>query len=104
MNKVIAKFTELHNFFGSYFHQDWTVEYETAEQILDAFLTESHINELMKVQRELNALLAQKLDEPTLRNHLLRNLSCYYCYWISWESGESWLRHIAIKLHTRIER
>jgi hypothetical protein len=99
-----ADFAELHNFFGSYFHQDWTVEHETAEQVLDTFLTESHIDELMKVRSELNALLAQKQDEPILRDYLLRTLSCYYCYWISWESGESWLRHIAKRLNSRIER
>lgn len=104
MIKVITKFTELHNFFGSYFHQDWIVEHETPEQVLDAFLTESHIEALILVRSELNALLAQKQDEPILRDYLLRNLSCYYCYWISWESGESWLRYIAKKFNSRIER
>ena len=34
MNKELP---ELHDFFGAYFHQDWTVEHGTAEQVIDAF-------------------------------------------------------------------
>jgi hypothetical protein len=100
MNK---EFPELHNFFGAYFHQDWTVEHDTPEQVLDAFLVESHIDDLKAVYKELNALLAQKQAEPALRIYLLKDLSCYYCYWNSWASGESWLRHIEDRLKTKIK-
>ena len=92
------EFPELHDFFGAYFHQDWLVEHETAEQVLDSFLTESHVDDLMVVLKELNALLNQKKDEQVLREYLLKELSCYYCYWNAWPSGEAWLRHIASRL------
>ncbi|MGJ7518215.1 contact-dependent growth inhibition system immunity protein [Pseudomonas baetica] len=95
MNK---DFTELHDFFGAYFHQDWTVEHDTAEQVIDAFLSESDARDLKAVKQELYELLDQKRAELELRTYLLRELSCYYCYWNEWESGESWLRHIANKL------
>ncbi|MDR6927986.1 MULTISPECIES: contact-dependent growth inhibition system immunity protein [Pseudomonas] len=98
------EFPELHDFFGAYFHQDWLVEHDTAEQVLDSFLTESHIDDLMVVRKELNALLDQEKDELVLREYLLKELSCYYCYWKEWESGQAWLRHIASRLAKRLER
>ena len=98
------EFPELHEFFGAYFHQDWLDEHETAEQVLDSFLTESHIDDLMVVQKELNALLDQEKDELILREYLLKELSCYYCYWNAWDSGQAWLRHIARRLAKRHDR
>ncbi|EJM15396.1 hypothetical protein PMI21_03314 [Pseudomonas sp. GM18] len=101
MNK---EFPELHDFFGAYFHQDWTVEHDTAEQVIGAFLADSDPEDLIVVRQELNALLDQRKDELVLRDYLLKELSCYYCYWHAWESGESWLRHIANRLASRLDR
>jgi hypothetical protein len=98
------QFPELHDFFGAYFHQDWLVEHDSAEQVLDSFLTESHIEDLMVVRIELNGLLDQKKDELVLREYLLKELSCYYCYWHAWESGEAWLQHIASRLAEKLDR
>ena len=97
-------FPELHDFFGAYFHQDWTVEHDTAEQVIDAFLAESDFEDLMTAWKELDVLIDQKRDEQVLREYLLTELSCYYCYWNAWESGESWLRHIANRLASRLYR
>jgi len=51
----------------------------------------------MAVLNELGLLLAQRKDEMELRGYFLKELSCYYCYWNEWKSGEIWLRHIAHK-------
>jgi len=96
------EFPELHDFFGAYFHQDWTVEHETAEQVIDAFLTESDQQILVIVQKEICRLIAKKKNELALREYLLKELSCYYCYWNTWGSGESWLLHIVRKLSDRL--
>ena len=100
MNKELP---ELHDFFGAYFHQDWTVEHGTAEQVIDAFLADADPGDLMLVRDELNFLLDQQKDEVELREYLLKELSCYYCYWNVWESGELWLRHIASKLGSKTD-
>ncbi|WP_419711356.1 contact-dependent growth inhibition system immunity protein [Pseudomonas sp. NFX224] len=89
-------------FFGAYFHQDWTVEHEDAGQVIDAFLTESDPQALVNVQKELCRLIAKKKSELALREYLLKELICYYCYWNTWESGESWLLHIVRKLSDRL--
>ncbi|WP_080922035.1 MULTISPECIES: contact-dependent growth inhibition system immunity protein [Pseudomonas] len=97
-----AEFPELHDFFGAYFHQDWTVEHETAEQVLDAFLAESDLESLRAVQLELNFFLQRRWSEEELRKYLLRELSCYYSYWNAWKTGKAWLQHIARKLSDKI--
>jgi hypothetical protein len=43
-------------------------------------------------------LAIRPTSNVVLREYLLKQLSCYYCYWNEWESGESWLRHIANRL------
>ncbi|OLT98667.1 hypothetical protein SAMN04490202_0154 [Pseudomonas reinekei] len=100
MNK---NFPELHDFFGAYFHQDWTVEHETADQVIDGYLSESDEHHLQIVLTELCMLIAQKKEELALREYMLKELSCYYCYWNTWESGDSWLLHIARKLQERLD-
>ena len=98
------EFPEVHDFFGAHFHQDWTVEHDTAEQVIDAFLIDSDPEDLRRVRQELDTLLELRKDEVGLREYLLKELRCYYCYWDAWESGEAWLRHIAGKLDSRLGR
>jgi hypothetical protein len=85
---------ELHDFFGAYFHQDWLIEYDTPDKIIADFLQTSDPEIILSVCKELQSLLSQNKDELALRNYLLRNLSCYYCYWNEWASGQEWLNHV----------
>ncbi|MCO8310401.1 hypothetical protein [Pseudomonas mandelii] len=71
--------------------------------MIDAFLADSDPENLMVVRQELNVLLDQRKNEFVLREYLLKELSCYYCYWTVWESGELWLRHIADRLTSRLD-
>lgn len=96
------EFSELHDFFGAYFHQDWMVEHDSAEEVIDAFLADSDTEDLKLVRQELGFLLEQQKGEMELRDYLLKELSCYYCYWNEWKSGEAWLRYIAKKLGREI--
>lgn len=91
-------FPEAQDFFGAYFHQDWLLEHDTADQVIDEFLRDSDKKVLMLVRSELQTLMSKKLNEMDLRTFFLKELSCYYCYWNEWESGEAWLRHIERKL------
>jgi hypothetical protein len=95
---------ELHDFFGAHFHQDWMTEHESAEEVITAFLTESDIDFLRRVQQQLNLLLNEQKDEPNLREYLLKELSCYYCYWNEWDTGEHWLLHITSRLDITINQ
>lgn len=100
VRRVKNKLEELHDFFGAYFHQDWMTEHKSAEDVIDAFFADSDIDTLRLVQQEINFLLSDQKDEQAVRDYFLKELSCYYCYWNEWETGEHWLLHIASRLDT----
>ncbi|MFH0024920.1 contact-dependent growth inhibition system immunity protein [Pseudomonas fluorescens] len=94
-----SDFPETRDFFGSYFHQDWLEEHDTADQVIDDFLSSSDQEILILFRSELQALLNLKIDEMNLRAFFFKEMHCYYCYWNEWTSGEIWLRHIEKKLN-----
>jgi hypothetical protein len=98
------EFPETQDFFGSYFHQDWTVEHDTPDQVIADFLQTSDAETLLSINKELRALLKQNKEELVLREYLLKELSCYYCYWNEWESGRAWLMHVQATLHGGLEK
>jgi hypothetical protein len=95
-------FPESQVFFGAYFHQDWLMEHDTADQVIDDFLKSSDKEILISVRSELQTLISRGLNEMDLRALFLKELKCYYCYWNEWASGEVWLRHIERKLNEKL--
>ena len=95
-------FPEIHDFFGSCFHQEWREEHDTADQVVNDFLQTSDMETLLLVRNELHSLLMTNKDESSLRTYLLKELSCYYCYWSEWATGEVWLSQIAEKVEQRL--
>ncbi|PCR93056.1 hypothetical protein CP336_28885 [Pseudomonas fluorescens] len=100
MNKDLP---ELHDFFGAYFHQDWMMEHDSADLVLTNFLDEAGETELILIRNDLQTLINWGKNESALRSYLLSELSCYYCYWNDWVSGETWLLHIKSKLNEKIK-
>jgi hypothetical protein len=96
------EFPELHDFFGAYFHQDWLIEHATPDNVIADFLQASDAEIVQLVCRELQLLLAQNKDELAMKDYLLRNLSCYYCYWNEWASGRAWLSYVLAALQDGI--
>jgi hypothetical protein len=94
----------LHHFFGAYFHQDWRIEHDCAEEIISAFLADSSNDILRATQQQINALISTQKDELGLRECLLKELSCYYCYWNEWKTGEDWLCHISNRLSAALSQ
>jgi hypothetical protein len=92
------KHETLRHFFGAYFHQDWVIVHGSVENIISDFIADSGNDVLMATQQEINALISTQKDERDLREHLLKELGCYYCYWNEWKTGEDWLRHISNRL------
>jgi hypothetical protein len=88
----------LRHFFGAYFHQDWVIVHGSVEEIISDFIADSSNDVLRATQQEINALISTQKDELDLRECLLKELSCYYCYWNEWKTGEDWLRHISNRL------
>jgi hypothetical protein len=89
--------TELQQFLGAYFNQDWTEEYSSADEVIDAFLTDSPKDIIIIVKNEILELINTSPDETDLQNNLLHKQHCYYYYPNQWSSGRSWLEHVVEK-------
>ncbi|WP_077048348.1 contact-dependent growth inhibition system immunity protein [Pseudomonas sp. KK4] len=88
------EFPELYEFLASYFHQDWSFDHDTEEEVIRSFVIDSSIETLLQVKSELQNLLATTQSEGELQNFLFRELSCYYYYPHAWSSGKAWLEHV----------
>ena len=91
--------SELYQFLGAYFHQDWMCEFDLADEVVNSFVEDSDKLTMQQVLKEIEILLGSNLTENNLRDFLLKEMSCSYCYWNEWDSGEIWLRHIEKKLN-----
>ena len=89
--------TELQQFLGAYFNQDWTAEYSSADEAIDSFLLDSPRDIIITARKEILDLIKTYTDEPTFQINLLHEQHCYYYYPNQWDSGQSWLNHIIVK-------
>lgn len=94
MQVTDKSFNKLYQFLGAYFNEDWMCEYELADDVIKGFLLDSNTEVIDSVQKEISALLEVQMEETELREFLLKDMSCCYCYWHEWESGRVWLNHI----------
>ena len=86
----------LRHFFGAYFHQDWGLDAETAEQVISMYATDvkdpTTIDTLVD---GIGAFIADHPDEDDLANALFLEMSCYYAPQGIGESTREWLLHVA---------
>lgn len=91
MNKPL---TELQQFMGAYFNQDWTEDHPSADDVIDTFLQDSPKDVILTVRKEILELINSHTDESDLQENLLHEQYCYYHYPYQWKSGKSWLEHV----------
>lgn len=73
-------------------------ESDVADDIVKSFISDSETQTTNRVLREIEALLCLNLSEHSLRDFLLKEIGCSYCYWHDWPNGEEWLKHVSFKL------
>ncbi|MGN8278673.1 contact-dependent growth inhibition system immunity protein [Pseudomonas sp. SMN5] len=88
------RYPKLFHFFGCYFHQDWMCESSDPDGVIRLFVSDSEPQAIGALKKEIVMLLAERLDEVSLRDFIMEKMPCNYCYWMEWESGAIWLKHI----------
>jgi hypothetical protein len=94
MQVIDKSYAQLFQFLGAYFNEDWMCESGLADDIVRSFIVDSAAETISNVIGEITMLLEARMTEPELREFLLKNMSCCYCYWHEWASGEDWLKHV----------
>lgn len=89
--------TELQQFFGAYFNQDWAEDHSSADEVIDTFLLDSPKEIIMTVKQEILDLINSYTNEQDFQENLLRTQHCYYHYPYQWTSGPLWLNHVVRK-------
>ncbi|MBT0625342.1 hypothetical protein KIH32_15575 [Pseudomonas fluorescens] len=89
--------TELQQFLGAYFNQDWAEEHSSADEVIESFLLDSSWDVIITVKQEILELISSYKNELGLQEKLLYEYSCYYYYPNQWASGPLWLNHIVNK-------
>ncbi len=88
-------FPNLFQFLGAYFHEDWMCEFAFADDVVRSFLADSDGSAVERVIMEIDTLLAMNMTENKIRDFLLKEIGCCYCYWHDWQDGNTWLKHIS---------
>lgn len=69
---------DLRRFFGAYFHQDWDMEADNWEGIVDGYVKDFPRKELLRRLADEIDQLRAALPEQELKNLLVRDVGAYY--------------------------
>jgi hypothetical protein len=92
-----AKFENLSNFLAGYFHEDWTLESSSADEVIEKFVHDGDAETPHAVAAEIDQLLQTKKSDSELKQ-ILRSLGSAYNFEANGFSASGWLRHIRSKL------
>lgn len=80
----------LENFLSAWFHQDWSMEHDTADGVVEAYLGSEADAEIVAVRDDLARLAGEQLDEAALGARL-RGLGSEYDPTRDGASWQGWL-------------
>jgi hypothetical protein len=90
-----AEHDRLKQFFGAYFHQDWTEEAPDADAVIAGFLSDHpHAEELTSLAALVEAFANSKA-ECDLKESLFSQLGCWYVPDSDGLRVQEWLVHVA---------
>ena len=93
-------YPELQQLLAGYFNEDWVDDHESADDVINFFISEASAGMLEKVRQELEKLILIEQSEQELQDYLFTNIGCGYYYPSEWEDGKTWLTHVASMLRT----
>lgn len=104
-NKITnQKLNELKQFFGAYYHQDWTLDASDPDDVVHLFIRdENSTSKLLNLANNLEQYVAAKEDEATTEKELLSELGCYYVPSADGIGAQEWLYHVARLLRSAAE-
>ncbi len=94
----MSDYPTLQNFFSAYFHQDWMMEHDSAEAVVDAWREGESDEYIARARDELDRLLARDYDEAALGEEV-RRLGSEYDPTREGTAWRDWLTGIQRRLY-----
>jgi hypothetical protein len=94
---IYKKLDVLGQLLGSYFHQDWTDEFDSDSSALQSIIESEPKARLAAGGGEIDALLAASLPEVDLAGILIDQVGCYFDPSSEGLTCEQWLRRVRKK-------
>lgn len=95
------RWEELHQFFGAYFHQDWTLEADSPDEVVRIFINDGFCrSELMNLATDVETYADSKLNDAAAEEGLMSELGCYYLPSADNTGAKAWLCHVATLLRS----
>jgi hypothetical protein len=85
---------EMKSLFTVDFNYDWTLDYDTPEEVLDAYKRETGNTHLQKLKKELEFVLKQNVNDKELQNLLNKKFDSGFPYEAKWSSAKDWLKYV----------
>jgi hypothetical protein len=90
------QFPALHDFLSAYYHEDWNVNAQTANNVIIHFLSNASASEIpTQIAEEIDELLTAKINDSELNNLIFDHLGCYYSPEADNLTVRDWLASIA---------
>lgn len=94
-----AQRERLYQFFAGYFHEDWSVEADSPDQVLSAFVRQRGGGcDLEELSRSIVAFVREYPKDDEIDEALFKELGCYYSPRAEGILTRSWLLSVAAKL------
>jgi hypothetical protein len=85
----------LTQFFGGWFHQDWTEEgTESPADVVRAYARDETPETVREARQELESLLVSRLPPTQMRRLICDDLGCAYDPTLEGKSFRAWLREV----------
>lgn len=95
----MSDYPTLQNFFSAWFHQDWMLDHDSADAVVDAWRESEGDEYIARARDELDRLLARDFDEAAL-GAAVRGLGCEYDPTRDDTSWHDWLADIRQRLQS----
>lgn len=94
-------FPHLSQFLSAYFHQDWHLDTNSADEVIQDYLENEPPITIQQTSQELDSLLQQNLDNSTLSTLLTDDLGCYYNPEFQSMTPQQWLTWLQSQFHSK---
>ena len=86
-------FPDLAQFLGAYFNQDWPLDDQEPDKVLERFVSKEPEEWVQGAKQDLDRLLSMGFDENEYAK-ALKEMSCYYDPRLAGQTIEAWLHHV----------